>query len=240
MGLCALDFDSDSLLDIIVANYENQSFALYKNDGNSNFRYATSTTGLMALGTTYVAWGIVAADFDSDGDEDVVVTNGHVMRGNPPEQFPLLLHNIAGAKFQQYQFPTDSYFQKKWRGRGLVRFDLDHDGDLDLVVTHVNQEATVLQNSTPSDSLWWIVELVGTKSNRNAIGSKLLIKTNRRTILRSVIGGGSYLSQNPYYLHWALPKGEAVESVKVIWPSGSDQEINVSENSRTLIIEPAS
>ncbi len=240
MGLCTLDYDSDLRLDLMVANYENQAFALYKNDGDANFRYATSTAGLMALGTTYVAWGTVATDLDLDGDEDFVIANGHVMRSSPPEQLPLLLQNTGNGKFKIQTFEEENYFRKKWRGRGVIAFDFDRDGDMDLGFTHVNQDAVLLDNASQSTGNWWITELVGTVSNRDAIGAKLLIKTDKRTKMRNVVGGGSYLSQNPYYVHWGLPKGEVLESLEITWPSGIKQVIkDLPPRSRSLICEPA-
>lgn len=238
MGLCTLDFDSDLKSDIMVSNYENQAFALYKNDGDANFRYATSSSGLMALGTTYVAWGACASDYDLDGDEDVAIANGHVMKANPPEQLPLFLTNLGNSKFQRQDFPNDSYFSQKWRGRGLCAFDMDRDGDLDLVFTHVNQNAVLLSNQTQSEGNWWILKLVGVQSNRDGIGSRVIIEGNQRKLLRTINGGGSYLSQNPYYIHWGLPKGESVKQVTIEWPSGIKQVLsNVPAQTRQTIVE---
>ena len=239
MGLCALDYDADLRLDLLVCNYENQAFALYKNDGDANFRYVTSTAGLMALGTTFVAWGVTATDFDADGAEELVIANGHVMSSSPPEQSPIFLQNVGKAKFQKYSFGNGGYFDKKWRGRGVLAFDFDRDGDLDLGFTHVNEDSVLLKNTTETDGNWWITELVGTTSNRDAIGARLVIKTNKRTKLRNVVGGGSYLSQNPYYVQWGLPKDETLESVEITWPSGIKQELtNLPPRSRTTIVEP--
>lgn len=238
MGLCTLDFDSDLKSDIMVSNYENQAFALYKNDGEANFRYATSSSGLMALGTTYVAWGACASDYDLDGDEDVAIANGHVMKANPPEQLPLFLTNLGKAKFQRQDFPNDSYFAQKWRGRGLCAFDMDRDGDLDLVFTHVNQNAVLLSNQTQPEGNWWILKLVGVQSNRDGIGARVIIEGDQRKLLRTINGGGSYLSQNPYYIHWGLPKGESVKQVTIEWPSGVKQVItNVPAQTRQTIVE---
>lgn len=239
MGLCTLDYDSDLKPDIMVSNYENQSFALYKNDGDANFRYATSTAGLLALGTTYVSWGSVAADFDLDGDEDVVVANGHVMISHPPEQIPLFLINLGTAKFQAQAFDADSYFAKKWRGRGVGMFDMDWDGDLDLVITHINQDAVVLKNQTETSGNCWKLKLVGTQSNRNAIGARLIVESNKRKLLRNVYGGGSYLSQSSYCVHWGLPADEIVNKVTIYWPSGVQQVISQpSPRTLQMIHEP--
>jgi enediyne biosynthesis protein E4 len=239
MGLCTFDYDGDLLNDIWVCNYENQAFALYKNDGDFSFRYVTSTAGLAALGTTYVAWGTAAIDFDLDGDEDIVVANGHVMRGNDPAQLPLYLENKGNKRFENPSF-SEGYFAKNWRGRGVGAFDLERDGDIDLAFTHVVQDAVVLANETPEEGNWWVLELVGTQSNRDAIGARVIIESNKRKLVRNVVGGGSYLSQNPYYLHWGLPKEEKIVSIKITWPSGAKQTlIDIAPKTRTMVVEPA-
>ena len=238
MGLCLLDYDQDLLPDILVSNYENQAFALYKNDGDTNFRYATTTTGLMALGTTYVAWGTITRDFDLDGDEDVVITNGHVMRSSPPEQLPIYLENLDNKKFVSPTFDSDSYFSKKWRGRGLVSFDMERDGDMDLVFSHVDQDAVVLENKSDFKGNWWIVDLIGTQSNRNAIGARIIVTSNKRKLLRNVLGGGSYLSQQPYYVHWGLPADETLQQIEITWPNGEKQVVKeLAPKSRTQIVQ---
>jgi enediyne biosynthesis protein E4 len=244
MGLCLLDFDHDMQPDIWVCNYENQAFALYKNDGEFNFRYATSATGLMALGTTYVAFGTVSGDFDLDGDEDIVVSNGHVMRlksGGNSSQHPLYLVNEGGKKFVRQTFANETYFGKKWRGRGVVSWDWDNDGDLDLAFSHVNQPTVVLENKTETDGNWWKIELVGTQSNRDAIGARIIFKSNKQSYLRNVVGGGSYLSQNPYSIHFGLPAGEELIQTEIVWPNGSSQVIpKLVANTSSRVVEPTS
>ena len=240
MGLCTLDYDQDLKPDIWVCNYENQAFALYKNDGDFFFRYVTSAAGLMALGTTYVAFGTSAADFDLDGDEDIVVANGHVMRfvTKGTEQQALYLNNLGNGRFVRQTFPSDDYFSKTWRGRGVVAFDYDHDGDMDLVFTNTNQPAALLQNNTASTGKWLILELVGVHANRDAIGASVVIHTTKRQMLRNVSGGGSYLSQNPYYLHAGLTADEELVRAEILWPSGHTQIVEkLATNSRTLIVE---
>ncbi len=238
MGLCTLDFDSDLRADIWVCNYENQAFGLYQNDGEANFRYATTSAGLMALGTSAVAWGTAAQDYDLDGDEDIVVSNGHVMRSNPPEQLPILLTNLNNQKFQLQTDDPSSYFSHKWRGRGVVAWDFENDGDMDLLVTHIKSNVALLRNETQTSGQWWMIDLVGVKSNRDAIGARVIIESNKRKLLRNVVGGGSYLSQSAYAIHWGLPADEKLVKVTVYWPSGQVNEItSLLPNSRKLVVE---
>ncbi len=242
MGISVLDFDGDLRPDLWVCNFENETFALYKNDGNSNFRHVTSSTGVSALGTLFVAFGTVAADFDSDGDEDIVVTNGHVQRlppGNSVEQLPLFLTNSGKGRLTRQLFDSSNYFSKKWRGRGAVALDYDRDGDLDLGFSNVNQPAALLENQSEGKGDWCSLELIGTKSNRDCIGAKVLFQTNKKRYLRIIYGGGSYLSQNPYLVHCAFPVGEELQQTEITWPDGIKQIVtNIQVSQFNRIVEP--
>jgi len=242
MGICSLDYDNDLRPDLWVCNYENQAFALYKNDGNSFFRYATASTGLLALGTTYVAFGATSGDFDLDGYEDVVIANGHVMKHTltgSAAQSQIYLRNTGKKRFIKETFPPSNYFGQLQRGRGVVALDFDHDGDLDVVFSNINEPSTVLQNASQTTGNWLMIELIGTVSNRDAVGATIQLKTNKQSLTRSVVGGGSYLSQGPFYLHFGLAENEMIEQVEVLWPSGKRQTIkDVPTSKRLQWIEP--
>lgn len=242
MGVATLDYDRDLKPDIWVCNYESESFALYKNEGNSIYRGVSSSAGLMALGTMFVAFGTATGDFDLDGDEDIAVTNGHVLRhppGNSVEQLPLFLLNNGKGKLIRQEFSPETYFGKKWRGRGMVATDMDRDGDLDLIVSHVNQPSAILENKHKTDSDWYQIELKGTRSNRDAIGSQVVLITDKGKRLRLICGGGSYLSQGPYSVHFGVPKEEKFEACEITWPDGNRQRIeSLKPNKMHTVIEP--
>lgn len=242
MGVAVLDFDADLLTDLWVSNYENETFALYKNEGGGNFRVITASSGLTTLGTLFVAFGTIAADFDSDGYEDVVVANGHVLRSPPNNsvsQYPLLARNKAGKRFVRPTYENTGYFGKKSRGRGVVDWDFDGDGDMDLAFINVNQPAALLENRTASVGHWLQIELVGTICNRDCIGARLVVQTDQRRILRQVSGGGSYLSQAPYTVHFGLPPGRSQVDVEITWPGGIAQKIlGLDVNQKHQVIQP--
>lgn len=244
MGLAVLDYDADLKPDIWVTNYENETFALYKNDGDLQFRCVTTSTGITAIGNLYVGFGTCSADFDHDGDEDIVVANGHVLRypaSSSIEQFPLFIENNGSKRLVRKQFPADNYFSMKWRGRGVASFDFDRDGDLDLAFSHVNQPAEILQNETRGKGNWWIFQLCGTVSNRDAIGARLIASTSKRKVFRTIIGGGSYLTQAPYLVHFALPSEETIERLEIRWPSDTVSTMDSPVmNQYSLLVEPQS
>ena len=110
---------------------------------------------------------------------------------------------------------------------------------MDLVFTNTNQPAALLQNNTASTGKWLILELIGTQANRDAIGASVVISTTKRQLLRNVAGGGSYLSQNPYYIHAGMAADEELLQAEILWPSGHKQIVDkLTANTRILIVEP--
>lgn len=236
MGLALLDYDNDLCPDLWVTNYEDETCALYQGDGEGSFRWAADRAGVNALGTLFVAFGTAAGDFDLDGDEDLAVVNGHVIlnpRKSEQRQVPLFLCNTSRsrasdspARLVRQAFPEGSYFASKHRGRGLIAVDLEGDGDLDLVSTHVKEPAAVLRNDSKLRGKGLTLELIGRSANRDAIGARVILKTDSSSSIRQVVGGGSYLSQGPYRVSLAIPDGETVESIEIRWPDGQTQEID--------------
>lgn len=228
MGLAAFDLEGDQRTDLFVTNYERETFAVYRNEGDGNFRSVTERTGIAALGSLYVGFGTTAGDFNCDGREDLIVANGHVMRhpmNDNLHQDPLCIANVGGGKLVRLQFDPSSYFSKRFTGRGVVAADLGGDGLLDLVFSHNQQPAAVLQNRSAATGRSVMLRLIGTRSNRDAVGARVTLKTSAGDQLRQVFGGGSYLSQGPYTLHWGLPADVKPLSAEITWPDGSQQQI---------------
>lgn len=250
MGLAVFDHNNDKLPDIWVTNYENETFALYQNHGRGNFLYATERAGVNALGTLFVGFGTVAGDFDSDGDEDLVFANGHVMqhpRQGSIAQKPVLLISTTAdtdsgfrpGRLMRQRVESGAYFDNRHRGRGLVSGDLDRDGDLDLVFTNTNERAAVLSNDTKTTGERLSVRLIGTQCNRDAIGARAVLNTDGGSYARWVVGGGSYLSQNPYTLTWAVPASEKLVDLQITWPDGSRQTVvDLAVGDRKIVVQP--
>ncbi len=226
MGLAVFDYDNDLLPDLLVTNYERETIAIYRNGGNGNFRCISERTGITALGSLFVGFGVTAGDFNCDGREDLVIANGHVMRhteSNSSKQAPLFISNIGSDRLGRLTFELPSYFAERHIGRGVIASDLDGDGQLDLVFTHTNYPAALLKNTTATKGSTVRLHLIGTRCNRDAIGARAVLQTSGGKYLRQVFGGGSYLSQGPYEMHWGVPENEQPVSVDIVWPDGSKQ-----------------
>lgn len=240
MGVSLGDFDADGLPDLWVTNFEMETFALYRNQGNAQFQHISRDTGVMAIGSLYVGFGTVACDFDLDGDEDIAVINGHVVyypENNEESQPPLLLENLSESRFQRViPGPESGYFHQKHIGRGLLTSDFDLDGRTDLVAIHTNQPASLLRNSGPAKGLGWRIRLIGNSGNRDAVGARVVLHTSAGDQLRHSIGGGSYLSASDKLLTWGTRSEVRVTGATVTWPGGATQTIPAWSHGEILTI----
>ena len=243
MGVDVGDYNLDGRPDIWVSNFERESIALYRNDGNFVFQHVSRSTGVTAVGGLAVGWGTVFLDFDRDGDEDVFVSNGHVIRypqNAPLRQTPLLFQNDPGPRFHNVAPTGGDYLQTPHMGRGVACGDLDNDGDQDLVVSCNNEPLVVLaNNSSTNNSL--VIRLIGIRSNRDAVGAfvKVRVASGQPEMLRLVKAGGSYASSNDNRLFFGVGSATMVEDVEIHWPSGVLQNLKgVSIEETLVLLEP--
>lgn len=242
MGVDVADFNLDGRPDIWVVNYERESIALYRNEGRFFFLHVSQPMGITAVGGLYVGWGTAFFDMDHDGDEDVFVSNGHVIRyptNSTVEQLPLLFENLDGQRFENVAPTAGDYMTRKHRGRGVAAGDLDNDGQIDLVVSRVNQPVAVLRGNSRSKNHWLTLHLIGTKSNRDAIGAQIRVHTSKGVQLRLTKGGSSYASSHDSRVNIGLGPDDRAKKIEIRWPSGITQElIDVPADQFLLVTEP--
>jgi hypothetical protein len=246
MGVDAEDVDGDGRPDLFVTNFSHQSSTLYRNLGSGTFVDQTPASGMGGDSMLWVGWGCALGDFDNDGWPDAFVTNGHVDdnrhllgQSEPYAQPPMLHRNLEGRRFELSTRDAGPYFDQGHLGRGAAFGDLDDDGDLDIVINHKDGPPALLRNDTPSGHHWLRLRLVGTRSNRDAIGASVQIEAGGRTLHRQRKGGTSLeSSHDPRILVGLGPATEAAR-VTVRWPSGATSTLERLKADRTYeIVEP--
>ena len=228
MGVDVTDYNRDGAPDLWCVNYENESLALYRNEGNCLFQHVSQSTGIKSATGLLVSWGTAFFDMDCDSDEDVFVSNGHVIRhpvNVPIRQPALLLSNEEGEKFVNISQGAGEYIIQPHMGRGVSTGDLDDDGNLDLLISHLNEPVALLHNRTEHGQHWVGLRLIGKNSPRNAIGARIEISEGELTMSRQIKGGGSYASTHDFRVHFGLGSRNRVDNVRVIWPSGTEQRL---------------
>jgi hypothetical protein len=241
MGLDVFDYNLDGLPDLWVTNFENESCAVYRNLGKWLFRHVSRSTGITAVGALYVGWGTVATDFDRDGDEDLFVSNGHVIRfptRSTVRQLPLLFENLGNGKFASVASRAGEALSVPHLGRGLAAADFDDDGDLDLALTPINEPLLILANDAQTANHWLTLKLIGVKSSRDAVGAIVSLETPLGKQIRQVKGGGSFASTSDSRLFFGLGTADQVLRLEIRWPSGLTQVfMNVAPDRLLRVVE---
>src|SRR5438067_4175445 len=244
MGSTIGDFDGDGRLDIFKTNFSDDSSTLYRNNGDGTFTDATYSAGL-GLHTQYLGWGTMFIDFDNDGWPDLLLVNGHVYPevdkyklGSEYQEPRILYHNTGKGTFEDVSNSSGPGIVTKASGRGLAVGDLWNNGRLASVITNMGARPSLLVNETSYPNHRIGVKTVGTKSNRDGIGARVVVKAGKRTLVDEVRSGSSYNSSSDMRVHFGLGSATAVDSLQVRWPSGLNEEFaNVKVDAINVITE---
>ena len=230
MGVDAADFDNSGKAGIIITNFDNEMIGLYRASAKGYDDIAMQT-GLGSASKNTLGFGCVFYDVDLDGLLDIAVANGHIdetvrnIRGNVGyAQPPQLFQNLGGGKFRDVANEIGDEFDRPKVGRGLAVGDFDGDGDLDLLLTTNNGGAYLYRNDVSNGHRSIRFHLVGTKSNRDAIGATVRLYVDGRVQTRMVRSGSSYLSQSELPVTFGVGQQDQVEKVVIAWPSGRSEE----------------
>jgi hypothetical protein len=243
MGIAWGDYNHDGWMDIYVTNFSDDSNTLYRNDGGGNFSDVTFPSGHGETTIPYLGWATAFIDFDNDGDSDVFVVNGHVYPqvdrhdfGTSYRQRRLLFENLGNGKFREIGRQSGPAMLEQKPGRGAAFGDLDNDGDPDVVIVNMDDAPTVLRNEVGHRNHRLTIRLIGTKSNRSAIGARVRIKTGPMWQTFEVQSGGSYLSHNDLRAHFGLGQATVVDEIDIRWPSGARSRFTNIKPNRLLTI----
>jgi hypothetical protein len=245
MGADAADYDRSGRFDLLVGNFSNQMLGLYHNEGTGLFvdeapRSAVGRASLLSL-----TFGTFFFDYDLDGYPDIFAANGHIDeeigRVQPKIQFrepPLLFHDLGHGRFEDASKAVGPDLQRPVVARGAAYLDYDHDGDLDIVVTTNNGPAYLFRNDGGNRNHWLTLKLVGTKSNRSALGAVVHVESASGGQMQEVHSGSSYCSQSDLALTFGLGQDDVAKSVVVYWPSGHvDRLSDVRANQFKVVTE---
>jgi hypothetical protein len=231
MGVEAGDIDGSGMPSLFVTNFHNEPNLLYRNKGKLLFDEWSTPAGLAFASIDRLGFGTVFFDADLDGKLDIAVANGHIHR-NAQELYTAafaqkasLFLGTGGGIFRDVSDRAGAYFRTPHVGRGLAWADFDNDGKPDLVFGHCGGPVALLRNATPADNAWLGLQLVGDgkRSNRNAIGARVVVESDGGRQVRWVHGGGSYLSASERRLLVGLGGAGRARRVTVRWPSGDEQ-----------------
>jgi hypothetical protein len=230
MGVAIGDYDLDGHTDIVVTHFMRDTPGLYKNDGTALFEEVSLRTGL-GVEIRYLGWGTALEDFDNDGWPDIVMITGNIY----PEvaaKFPawpyrtprLMFRNLRNGKFELID-DAGPGIAASHSSRGSAYGDFDNDGDLDILIMNMNEPPSLLRNDVHGDNKWLKVFLVGTKSNRSAIGARVVAHYGSNKQAKTVTAQNSYYSSSDRRLHFGL--GDSAQAdVEIFWPNGGVERCN--------------
>ena len=242
MGVTGADYVGDGHTSIFRTNFSDEFETLYRNRGGGNFDDVTFEAGL-GLNTRYVGWGTGFFDFSNSGKKDLLLVNGHVF----PEVESLhidihskdraiLYQNLGNGRFRDISEHAGPGILEKHSSRGAAFGDLDNDGAVEIAINNQNETPSLLKQSTIPPGHWIILKLIGTRSNRSAIGARVRVVAGGQSQYGEVRSGGSYLSQSDLRLHFGLDTATKVDVIEIFWPSGLHQVVNNQPCDRVLTI----
>jgi hypothetical protein len=250
MGVCWGDYDNDGWPDLVKTNYEAEMKNMYHNEGGLKFKEMNELAGMGTSSWAYLGWGTDFFDANNDGLMELLMVNGHLRKDLDQyraqtksglmgyEQYKLLYEQSPEHKFTSLGSLGGPAMTIKKVGRGAAWADIDGDGDLDMIVTNLHERPDLIINDSPDEGHWLKVRTIGTKSNRDGIGARLVAETGAGSYSREVRSGQSYLSQSDMTVHFGLGAATSVKTLSIVWPSGRKESFeNVAADETVTLTE---
>jgi hypothetical protein len=244
MGVAAADYDRDGWLDIVKTNFDDDTTSVYRNLGDGTFEDATLAAGLGSH-TRFLGWGIGFVDVDRDGWPDLFAVNGHVypqadtVGGRYSYRQPKVLFRNGGAgRFEDVSQRAGPAILAATAARGAAVGDLFGTGRQDIVVNNMHAAPGLLHDcgNTASGHHAIAVRLIGSRSNRSALGARVTVVSAGRRLIDEVRSGGSFGSQSALAIHVGLGPRTQADAIEVAWPSGARETIGATRADRLLVI----
>jgi len=245
MGLGIGDAHGNGYLDIFKTHFRGDTQVLYRNNGKGFFRDVTIRAGL-GVETRFVAWGAAIVDLDNDGLADLFFTTGMVypeverkIPDSPWKTPNVVFRNLGGGRFEELVGEAGPGVTEAHSSRGAAFGDFDNDGDMDILIVNLNEPPSLLRNDLRGTDHWLKVLLVGTASNRSAIGGQVIATYGETRQAQAVLAQSSYLSVNDRRLHFGLGAATAA-NLEILWPNGGRESIaDVAADQLVVIREGA-
>lgn len=225
MGVGIGDYDLDGHLDLFKTHFMGDTCGIFRNDGKGNFDDRTRAAKV-GVETRFVSWGTGLVDLDNDGYPDIFVVTGSVYpeveRKLPdyPYKTPrILFRNLGNGTFEELTDQAGPAMAELHSGRGCAFGDFDNDGDIDILIVNMNEPPSLLRNDITGRQNWIKVKLEGVKSNRSAIGARVLVHYGKKVQAQARVSQASYYSSNDPRLHFGLGEVRTVD-IEVVWPNG--------------------
>jgi len=241
MGVAIGDYDLDGRLDIFKTHFSDDTNVLYRNQGKMDFSDATVRSGL-GVETRFTCWGAGMVDLDNDGLPDLFAVSGSIypeleakVAAYPFKTARVIFRNLGGGKFEELIEQAGPGVAAVHSSRGCAFGDFDNDGDVDVVVINLNESPSLLRNDLSGGGHCLKVKLVGTKSNRGAIGASVIAKYGGRQQIQAVLSQSSFFSVNDPRLHFGLGEAEGA-ALEIRWPSGAVQRVEGLKSDQVVTI----
>ncbi len=243
MGVDFGDYDNDGWSDLVKTNFSDDTNNLYHNGGDGTFDDRAGPAGFGAVSIPFLGFGVRMFDYDNDGWKDILVADGHVNPQVDEHAFgvtyaerALLFHNLRNGKFEEVGPRAGLALAERRVSRGLAVADFDNDGALDVLLTNLGGGPALLRNVTKPRGHWLRLKLIGTKSNRDALGARVEILAGGLRQGDEVRSNSSYLSASDSRLHFGLGAATRADQIVVRWPSGAVEKLGAVPADREVVI----
>ncbi len=232
------DVDGDGFIDLLVPDL--RYGALYRNSGNGTYEDITEISGIAAAFSGKGQWASALFDYDNDGDLDIFSANGTAEE--LILQYPLLMENDGQGNFTDVGQKLNPYFSEKRSGRAAAIWDYDNDGDLDIIVSHVDLKASavLLRNECNNKNHWLGVTLEGRDGPASAIGARVTVYMGKEQSVFINQWATAYLTNNDPRLHMGLGKNKKIDQLEINWSDGTTEYFNIEEIDRYLTLKQGS